>query len=62
MLCGKAAFTKDHKAMYRYKLGLIFRKAKLQGAASPSPLSIFFRVPRLIRGAMPLSHFMGGRA
>ena len=28
---GEAAFTKSHKAMYRFKFGLIFKKTKFEG-------------------------------
>ena len=38
---GKAAFTRDHKVMYRYKPGLIFRKAKIDGGGFAAPFKLF---------------------
>ena len=39
----EAAFTKSHKAMYRYKPGLIFKKAKFEVSSDELAAHIFSR-------------------
>ena len=41
---GEAAFTRSHKAMYRYKPGLIFKKAKFEGRRRSRLLNFSWKV------------------